>query len=119
MNETMKRILFSLLLMLSLINAVSQESPQVAALRSPNLSTVQMSEQEAEFMRFLYAYMPMADVTDYTVEFHLENVRATLEAREQMPWGKTVPELLFKHFVLPLRVNNEALDMSRPVFYRE
>lgn len=105
--------------MLSLINAVSQESPQVAALRSPNLTTVQMSDQEAEFMRFLYAYMPLADVTDYTVEFHLENVRATLEAREQMPWGKTVPELLFKHFVLPLRVNNEALDLSRPVFYRE
>ena len=119
MNETMKRILLSLLLMLPLINAVSQESPQVAALRTPNLTTVQMSDQEAEFMRFLYAYMPMADVTDYTVEFHLENVRATLEAREQMPWGKTVPELLFKHFVLPLRVNNEALDLSRPVFYRE
>ena len=119
MNETMKRILLSLLLMLPLINAVSQESPQVAALRTPNLTTVQMSDQEAEFMRFLYAYMPMADVTDYTVEYHLENVRATLEAREQMPWGKTVPELLFKHFVLPLRVNNEALDLSRPVFYRE
>ncbi len=119
MNETMKRILLSLLLMLPIINAVSQESPQVAALRTPNLTTVQMSDQEAELMRFLYAYMPMADVTDYTVEFHLENVRATLEAREQMPWGKTVPELLFKHFVLPLRVNNEALDLSRPVFYRE
>ena len=78
-----------------------------------------VNQQEMEALRFLYAYMPLADVTDYTVEFHLENVRATLEAREQMPWGKKVPDLLFNHFVLPLRVNNEALDMSRPVFFNE
>lgn len=78
-----------------------------------------VNQQEMEALKFLYAYMPLADVTDYTVEFHLENVRATLEAREQMPWGKKVPDLLFNHFVLPLRVNNEALDMSRPVFFNE
>ena len=36
-----------------------------------------------------------------------------------MPWGKTVPELLFRHFVLPMRVNNEPLDSSRVIFYRE
>ena len=78
-----------------------------------------VNQQEMEALRFLYAYMPLADVTDYTVEFHLENVRVTLEAREQMPWGKKVPDLLFNHFVLPLRVNNEALDMSRPVFFNE
>jgi len=63
--------------------------------------------------------MPLADVTDYTVEFHLKNIRATLKARNEMSWGKKVPELLFNHFVLPLRVNNEALDMSRPAFYNE
>ena len=78
-----------------------------------------VNEQEMEALRFLYAYMPLADVTDYPIEFYLENVRATFEAREQMPWGKKVPELMFKHFVLPLRVNNEALDMSRPVFFKE
>ena len=78
-----------------------------------------VNEQEMEALRFLYAYMPLADVTDYPIEFYLENVRATFEARKQMPWGKKVPELMFKHFVLPLRVNNEALDMSRPVFFKE
>ena len=36
-----------------------------------------------------------------------------------MTWGKNVPDLLFRHFVLPLRVNNEPLDSSRTVFYRE
>lgn len=36
-----------------------------------------------------------------------------------MTWGSKVPESLFKHFVIPIRVNNEALDSSRVVFYNE
>ena len=74
---------------------------------------------EIEALRFLYAYMPLADITDYPTAFHLQNVRASFQAQHEMPWGKDVPELLFRHFVLPVRVNNEALDSSRVVFYRE
>ena len=77
------------------------------------------NQQEADALRFLYAYMPLADITDYPVEFHLRNVRASFEAREQMPWGKTIPDLIFRHFVLPERVNNEPLDDSRTVFFAE
>ena len=36
-----------------------------------------------------------------------------------MSWGKNVPENLFKHFVLPQRVNNANLDSSRTFFYKE
>ena len=112
----MKKIiaLMFVLAMSSWASAVTVEQ-----LRMPDLSGLNVNEQEKAALQFLYAYMPLADITDYTVAFHLENVRATFEAREQMPWGKKVPELLFNHFVLPLRVNNEALDMSRPVFYKE
>ncbi len=98
----------------SLVKAVTVEE-----LRTPDVSGLNVNGQEMEALKFLYAYMPLADVTDYSVQFFLENVQATFEARQQMPWGNKVPELLFKHFVLPLRVNNEALDMSRPVFYKE
>ena len=113
----MKKILIILTLMATA--AVTCCAATVEELRTPDLSGLNVSEQEMEALRFLYAYMPLADVTDYTVAFHLENVRATLEARDLMPWGHEVPELLFRHFVLPLRVNNEALDMSRPVFFKE
>ena len=95
------------------------QSATVEELRTPNVNGLNVNDQEKAALDFLYAYMPLADVTDYSVEFHLENVRATFAAREQMPWGKKVPDLLFKHFVLPLRVNNEALDMSRPIFFEE
>ncbi len=76
-----------------------------------------LSTEEKEALDFLYAYMPAADVTDYPTSFHLENVRAAFRAREEMGWD--VPEELFRHFVLPVRVNNESLDSARTVFYRE
>ena len=36
-----------------------------------------------------------------------------------MPWGKSMAEEIFRHFVLPVRVNNENLDDSRTVFFAE
>ena len=76
-----------------------------------------LSSEEREALQFLYAYMPLPDLTDYTSNFYRANVDVSLRAREEMPWGKTVPEREFRHFVLPIRVNNEALDSSRIVFY--
>ena len=76
------------------------------------------SEQEVqEAMDFLYANMPMPDSVDYPRDFWEANVRASLKARKEMPWGQKVPEREWKHFVLPLRVNNENLDSARIVFY--
>ena len=63
--------------------------------------------------------MPLADVTDYPTSFYADNVRLSFKARNEMSWGKNVPELLFRHFVLPIRVNNEPLDASRAYFYKE
>jgi len=78
-----------------------------------------LTNAEQEALQFLYAYMPVADVTDYPTSFFLQNVRTSFEARREMPWGQEIPELLFRHFVLPIRVNNENLDDSRQVFYKE
>lgn len=75
--------------------------------------------QEYEAMEFLYAYMPLPDLINKTPDYYREAVRAALRAREEMPWGKDVPEREFRHFVLPARVNNEDLDSARVVFYEE
>jgi transglutaminase-related protein len=77
------------------------------------------TNEEEEALKFLYAYMPIADITDYSKAYHLNNVRTALRTRKEMSWGNKVPELLFRHFVLPMRVNNEPLDSSRTIFYRE
>lgn len=75
--------------------------------------------EEREALEFLYAYMTLPDIVDYSGDFYLQNIRESFKAREEMSWGKDVPELLFRHFVLPIRVNNENLDSSRMVFYAE
>ena len=76
-----------------------------------------LTTEEFEALEFLYAYMPLADITDYSTDYYLQNVRSSFEARDEMGWG--VPERIFRHFVLPMRANNENLDTSRVAFYRE
>jgi transglutaminase-like putative cysteine protease len=95
-------------------NRVSQFSILNSQLK---LDTLCQTEREA--MEFLYAYMPLSDLADYEPSFYLNQVRYAFKAREEMPWGKDVPEDIFRHFVLVYRVNNENLDTARMVFYRE
>ena len=83
-------------------------------LNDPNMST-----KEKEALKFLYAYMPLSDITDHSVPFYHKNIRASYHAKEEMPWGKNVPEREFNHFVIPVRINNENLDFARFVFYEE
>ena len=84
-----------------------------------NILNKEMPQNEKEALEFLYAYMFNGDVTDYSGEFYHKNVQAAFRAREEMPWGKDIPEREFNHFVMPVRVNNENLDDSRFVFYEE
>lgn len=92
----------------------------VEKLRHPDLSQLgKLTQEEHSCLGFLYKYMPLADLTDYSSAFFLKNVRMSFKAREEMPWGKSVPDMLFRHFVLPVRVNNENLDDSRSVFFDE
>ena len=81
------------------------------------LDTLPRSEREA--MEFLYAYMPLSDLADYEPGFFLQQVRHAFRAREEMPWGRDIPEDVFRHFVLVYRVNNENLDSARMVLYDE
>ncbi|MBQ9185433.1 MAG: transglutaminase domain-containing protein [Bacteroidales bacterium] len=80
---------------------------------------IAMTQEEQEALEFLYAYMPLADVTDYPTSYYLQNIKASAKAKEEMEWGKKIPDLEFRHFVLPIRVNNEDLDSSRVVFYKD
>ncbi len=78
-----------------------------------------ITTEEKEALQFLYAYMPLCDLADYNGDFFLKQVRSSFEARESFEWGMKVPDELFRHFVLPYRVNNENLDSARMVFLKE
>ncbi|WP_258205308.1 transglutaminase domain-containing protein [Paenibacillus radicibacter] len=93
-----------------------QEKRQLAATRSSQLFDVfeeQLTNEEEWALKYLYAYMPVTDLADYEGALYLNHVRKTLEIRKQMPWGTTVPDYLFLHFVMPYRVNTENIEDSR------
>lgn len=93
-----------------------------AALPNGDLFAVfndQMTPEEREALTFMYVYMPIGDITDYSGDFYLKNIRSSFQARNEMPWGDSIPEDIFHHFVLPVRINNENLDESRMVFFDE
>ncbi len=78
-----------------------------------------LTTEQREALEFLYAYMPLCDLADYEGKFFLDQVDAAFKARDYFSWGKTVPEDIFRHFVLVYRINNENLDTARMAFFDE
>ncbi|MGV8829442.1 MAG: transglutaminase domain-containing protein [Breznakibacter sp.] len=77
------------------------------------------SQQELEALKFLYAYMPLSDLSNYDGAYFLGQVQYALKARESFPWGKSVSVDDFLHFVVPPRTGTENLDTARQVIYHE
>ena len=84
-----------------------------------DLNAMGLDSRELEAMEFLYAYMPLGDIVNHSLEYYLDHYMMTRRALDEMSWGKKIPERELRHFVLPVRVNNENLDDAREVFYRE
>jgi len=76
-----------------------------------------ISLKEMEALKFLYAYMPLGDIVNHTNEFYLKNIKSSFKTQKELNWK--ISDELFRHFVLPIRVNNENLDSSRIVFAKE
>lgn len=84
-----------------------------------NILEIAKSGMEKEAMEFLYAFMPLSDLADYDPSFFLANIQKSLETKNDFTWGNSIPEEVFLHFVLPIRVNNENLDSFRIRMYDE
>lgn len=93
------------------------EVPYPARLNLERVKT--LSGDTLKAMEFLYAYLPLPDLTDKSFEYYLKNTEMALKVRNEMPWGKNIPDKEFLHFVLPARANNENLDSARVIFYNE
>ena len=84
-----------------------------------DLDAMDLSTDEREALEFLYAYMPLGDMLNKEPGYFLDHYHLTQQALDKMPWGKKIPEREMRHFVFPIRVNNENLDSSRYVFFDE
>ena len=76
-------------------------------------------DETADALKFLYAYMPQSDLVDYSTDFFEQQVNIALEARKTFSWGRSVPDDIFRHFVLVYRVNNENLDTARAYIFHQ
>lgn len=77
------------------------------------------SDDLQDALTFLYAYMPQSDRVDYPFSYVRQQAELAFEAHEFFPWGKSVPANIFRHFVLPYRVNNENLDTARAFIFHQ
>lgn len=68
-------------------------------------------------MEWLIATMPEIDLKALTAEFLLKNVRLAERARLEAPWGKDMPESIFRQYVLPYANVNERRDDWRQDFF--
>lgn len=92
------------------------EKRQLAQSRNRELFSVfetGLSQTRKEALEFLYAYMPLSDLADYNGDFFLSNSDIALRTWKESSWGKDIPDNIFLHYVLPVRVNNENLDSFR------
>jgi transglutaminase-like putative cysteine protease len=107
---------------LSLTDSAFTARKQLAVNRDSALFSVfkkKLSVQQTEALKFLYAYMPLSDLADYNGDFFLANADISLKTRSEASWGKSIPDNIFLHYVLPYRINNENLDSFRIKCYDE
>ena len=97
----MKNTIFTTIILAALVFAGCKGEPK------------QTSFGEQEALNFLYAYMPLGDSVDYSEDYYRECIHYAFLAKQELPWGASIPEREFKHFVVPVRVNNENLDRFR------
>lgn len=104
------------------MNRMFDRQQQLASGRKGELFGVfktPLTPDEKQALQYLYAYMPLSDMADYNGKFFLKAVKMSLKSRNEMAWGTKIPEDVFLHFVLPLRINNENLDTFRLAMYPE
>lgn len=105
-----------------LVEKTFNQRKQLAINRDNELFSVfenGITAKQSEALKFLFAFMPLSDLADYDGEFFLANADIALKAKEETTWGKSIPEDIFLHYVLPVRINNENLDSFRIAYYDE
>lgn len=99
-------------------DAVEQALTRAGANR-PQLekTLIAVPETQRKGTAFLLEHMPDRDLRGLTAELLLENVEFAYRARNELPWGKDVPEELFLNDVLPYANVDETREPWRKEFF--
>jgi transglutaminase-like putative cysteine protease len=91
-----------------------------AAANAPELelALTKCPDDQRKGMEFLIEHMPTKDAQTLKAEYLLENVSLAYQARNEMPWGKEIPEDIFLNDVIPYASLDESRDSWRKDFYQ-
>ena len=78
------------------------------------LTSVKPEQREAA--AFLIANMPPRDLTSLSKAYLVEHIELAFRAREELPWGRALPDELFLNYVVPYASINERRDRWRADF---
>jgi hypothetical protein len=67
-------------------------------------------------LEWLISTMPEVDLEQLKAPYLLANVRLAAEARRRAPWGQSIPDSIFRQYVLPYASVNERRDDWRQDF---
>ncbi|MGH4123273.1 MAG: transglutaminase-like domain-containing protein [Clostridium sp.] len=74
-------------------------------------------EEDRFLMEYLYSTMTISDISNYDFELFYKYVKHAVLLRANTPWGDKIPEDIFLNYVLHYRINNEAIEDCRKIFY--
>jgi hypothetical protein len=74
-------------------------------------------QEQRNGMAFLVANMPESDLLSLKADFLRTNSELAYKARQEMPWGKDIPEDVFLNNVLPYANIDEKRDPWRKEFF--
>ncbi len=77
----------------------------------PSLYQKNISNNPSLF--FLFTYLPISDIISNNESFFQKQINIANYTRQKTSWGKSMPEVLFKQYVLNPLVFNEKLDTFR------
>lgn len=81
------------------------------------LDQLSITDEERKLLKIVYAGLCCHDLPSVAPTRILEYVRASIRAKNELPYAENIPEELFYDYVLPPRVNNEFQDGSRGWLY--
>ncbi len=87
-----------------------------------NLYSLQLhfkNHKKQIFANFLIKNLSLYDKINFKKEIFIENIEYAFLARYLMPWGKIIPDDIFKKYVLPHRVSQEPPERWRKIFFEE
>jgi hypothetical protein len=74
-------------------------------------------ESQRESLAFLLAHMPERDLVSIDADLLVTNIAYAHRTREEAPWGASIPDDVFRNYVLPYANVNERRDDWRADFH--